>query len=109
MALKIILADASDEDCAELMLLHLKDLDFDQPGGKHIALPMDHFWIEGPNGRHLCLVLPVLGPRVPIIWNVFPDAHKTSRDIISDKSQAVFISFIETEFAMAVSVFFLAS
>ncbi|KAI1264993.1 kinase-like protein [Xylariaceae sp. FL1019] len=26
-----------------------------------ILVPLRHFWIEGTNGRHLCLVLPVLG------------------------------------------------
>ncbi|KAI0390595.1 kinase-like domain-containing protein [Xylariaceae sp. FL0594] len=27
----------------------------------HLVIPLDEFWIDGPNGRHLCLVLPVLG------------------------------------------------
>ncbi|CAJ2510834.1 Uu.00g064590.m01.CDS01 [Anthostomella pinea] len=27
-------------------------------------IPDEHFWIDGPNGRHLCLVLPVLGMTV---------------------------------------------
>jgi hypothetical protein len=62
VALKIIMADASGDECAELRLVHRKDLDFNQPGGKHIALPEDYFWIDGPNGRHLVLVLPVMGP-----------------------------------------------
>ncbi|KAH8903709.1 kinase-like protein [Coniochaeta sp. PMI_546] len=26
------------------------------------AIPHRQFWIDGPNGRHLCLVYPVLGP-----------------------------------------------
>ncbi|KAI1463358.1 kinase-like protein [Daldinia caldariorum] len=27
----------------------------------HILLPSDQFWLVGPNGRHLCFVMPVLG------------------------------------------------
>lgn len=27
-------------------------------------MPQEHFWHVGPNGRHLCIVMPVLGPSV---------------------------------------------
>lgn len=30
----------------------------------HLAVPLEHFWQDGPNGRHLCIVMPVLGPNV---------------------------------------------
>ncbi|KAF7560953.1 hypothetical protein G7046_g3203 [Stylonectria norvegica] len=33
------------------------------------ALPMRRYWFEGPNGRHLCLVFPVLGPHLSILSN----------------------------------------
>lgn len=89
VALKIIIADASHNDCSELRLVHRKDLDFDQAGGKHIALPLAHFWIDGPNGSHLCLVLPVLGPRVPVIWHTFPDPSRTVRNIILQITSAL--------------------
>lgn len=29
---------------------------------QHFAVPDRRFWIDGPNGQHLCLVGPVLGP-----------------------------------------------
>ncbi|KAK7909211.1 SRSF protein kinase 3 [Apiospora marii] len=29
-----------------------------------VAMPLETFWIESPNGRHLCTVLPLLGPRL---------------------------------------------
>ncbi|KAI1850412.1 hypothetical protein JX266_004270 [Neoarthrinium moseri] len=29
-----------------------------------IVVPRDKFWITGPNGQHLCLVMPVLGPNL---------------------------------------------
>lgn len=66
VALKIIMADKS-KDSPELNSLKLKDVRHEESGGDKIAIPEDHFWTEGPNGTHLCLVLPVLGPRVPDI------------------------------------------
>ncbi|KAK3949773.1 serine/threonine protein kinase [Pseudoneurospora amorphoporcata] len=29
---------------------------------KGVSLPMESFWVEGPNGRHLCLMMEWLGP-----------------------------------------------
>lgn len=68
VGLKIIIAIASSENCPELKILRLKDLDFKQPGGDKIVILKDHFWISGPNGNHLCFVLPLLGPQVHTIW-----------------------------------------
>lgn len=34
-----------------------------------LALPIRQFWIDGPNGRHICLVLPVTGPSVSHLSN----------------------------------------
>ncbi|KAL8662242.1 MAG: hypothetical protein Q9168_008287, partial [Polycauliona sp. 1 TL-2023] len=34
------------------------------PGKEHLITLLDQFAIEGPNGRHTCLVLPLLGPSV---------------------------------------------
>ena len=55
-ALKIIRADASGDDCPELLLGRLQD-------SEHICLAVDQFKMDGPNGSHLCFVYPVLGPR----------------------------------------------
>lgn len=30
----------------------------------HVVMPTEHFWQNGPNGTHLCLVMSVLGPSV---------------------------------------------
>ncbi|KAI2635666.1 kinase-like domain-containing protein [Hypomontagnella submonticulosa] len=66
-AVKILVAQKSSEACPELKFRKaLANLDC-------VALPEDHFWINGPNGRHLALVLPVLGPSVA-----------NMRDIVSD-------------------------
>ncbi|EAA33510.1 kinase-like protein [Neurospora crassa] len=29
---------------------------------KGVSIPMESFWVEGPNGRHLCLMMEWLGP-----------------------------------------------
>lgn len=47
------------------MLQHFKDTPSTHPGRQYIATLLDSFWIEGPNGSHLCLVSPVAGPVIP--------------------------------------------
>ena len=60
VALKILQADAS-RSCKELQAYQILT-----KGGReavpHAALLLDYFNIKGPNGQHVCLVLPVLGP-----------------------------------------------
>ncbi|KAM3417431.1 hypothetical protein BST61_g5677 [Cercospora zeina] len=64
VALKILMADYSKEDCPELRALMLNHLlEHDSKSRTHICLPLSHFRINGPNGSHLCFVYPVLGPR----------------------------------------------
>jgi serine/threonine protein kinase len=33
-------------------------------GSPLFAVPEGRFWVDGPNGRHLCLVMPALGPNL---------------------------------------------
>ncbi|KAI3320448.1 kinase-like domain-containing protein [Xylariaceae sp. AK1471] len=66
-AVKIITAEDSGHDFGDLHLankLREKGLGPAQWEAACIALPLDNFWLEGPNGRHLCLVLPLLGPSI---------------------------------------------
>lgn len=66
-AVKINAASHSSDNCAELKLLKvMKDnnLTTEQLDAMHIVVPLETFWINGPNGRHLCSVMPVLGPRL---------------------------------------------
>ncbi|KAI0547612.1 kinase-like domain-containing protein [Xylaria curta] len=66
-AIKINAADRSSEDSPEIRVSKVL-----QKGGDasrlleeyNVAMPLETFWIDGPNGRHLCTVLPVLGPRL---------------------------------------------
>lgn len=66
-AVKILAASHSTGYCADMRICDmLEDL---SPREKdvhvsHVVVPEDHFWHEGPNGNHLCVVMPVLGPNV---------------------------------------------
>lgn len=65
VALKILRAGGSVDNCPELLLGRLAS----QGTGKeenreHVCFPLRRFKIDGPNGTHLCFVYPVLGPRV---------------------------------------------
>lgn len=93
VALKIIRADYSRDDCAELMIFDRLGLSPLGPPGPPslapLALPTKHFWINGPNGRHLCLVLPVLGPRVNEIWYEVPEPEKLLPRLALQTGQAL--------------------
>ncbi|KAK8052165.1 serine/threonine protein kinase [Apiospora rasikravindrae] len=59
-------ASHSSEDSGELLITRLLgDNSVDSAAAHHIMLPDAHFWVSGPNGRHLALVLPLLGPSLP--------------------------------------------
>ncbi|KAE8340205.1 hypothetical protein BDV24DRAFT_175485 [Aspergillus arachidicola] len=60
VALKILKADASKDSKGLSILLHLSDSDLQHPGKNHLMQLLDHFEHHGPNGTHLCLVLPVM-------------------------------------------------
>ena len=38
----------------------------DYPGRHNVLVPLDHFEIEGPNGRHLCFTTTVMGQSVSV-------------------------------------------
>lgn len=82
VALKILMADLSTEDCPELV--HGQSLQNcqEKDGSEAICLFRDHFRFDGPNGSHLCFVYPVLGPKVSS-GLLYPsdDPDKTLRDI----------------------------
>ncbi|KAH7317334.1 kinase-like domain-containing protein [Rhexocercosporidium sp. MPI-PUGE-AT-0058] len=52
VALKILAARLS-RDCPEV-----------HPGKSYVMFMLDHFWITGPNGKHLCVVSQVGGPSI---------------------------------------------
>ncbi|XXH01504.1 hypothetical protein Hte_007864 [Hypoxylon texense] len=75
-AVKIVTAEKSSEECPELTLRPVLE---DSP---FAVLPERQFWIDGPNGRHLALVLPVLGPAISVVFQMAADdtaIHKLCR------------------------------
>jgi serine/threonine-protein kinase SRPK3 len=76
------MADASTNDCRELLANKLKETGLDREfGGKYICLPLGQFQIDGPNGSHFCFVYPVLGPRVSCVLKKFEDPDRDLRKI----------------------------
>ncbi|RYP93261.1 hypothetical protein DL770_000636 [Monosporascus sp. CRB-9-2] len=69
-AIKVNAASQSSEDCSDLLAIrHMKEQGVtpEQLETNHVVMPLETFWMESPNGRHLCLVLPLLGPNL-IDW-----------------------------------------
>ncbi|KAK0623708.1 kinase-like domain-containing protein [Immersiella caudata] len=64
-AVKINAAKASEESCPDLAIMEqFSAFTPEQLAENHIALPSEYFWLDGPNGRHLCTVMPLLGSRL---------------------------------------------
>lgn len=72
MALKILKSDKSTKDNTELAMLQ----SFQQSS---IVNCLSNFWIQSPNGPHLCIVMEVTGPSVAqyveSLWYGVLDAH----------------------------------
>lgn len=82
VAVKVLMAECSNEDdCPEL---HVCELGIEE--SSLICLALDTFRIDGPNGRHLCLVHPVLGPRVS---NSPDDNPEVKRQLMLQTVQAM--------------------
>ncbi|KAL4733021.1 kinase-like domain-containing protein [Aspergillus similis] len=60
VALKILKSDASKDSKELAVFLHLSAVKPDHPGKRHVLELLDYFTHDGPNGTHLCLVLPVM-------------------------------------------------
>lgn len=84
-ALKINSSSHSSEDCADLKAIKLLG---DQPHQlkeleeNHIMVALETFFLDSPNGRHLCSVLPVAGPSYAVweerIYEDFKGEEKLS-------------------------------
>ncbi|KAI6081470.1 kinase-like protein [Hypoxylon rubiginosum] len=64
-AVKVMAADHSSSGTEEKILSHLRNTCTPKElEDNHIMMPLEQFWLEGPNGRHICQVLPVCGLQV---------------------------------------------
>ncbi|KAI0103897.1 kinase-like domain-containing protein [Nemania sp. FL0031] len=65
VCVKIFQADQSSESHPEIGALRLfEGVDPEELRFNHIFTIDEYFWIDGPNGRHLCFVVEVLGPAI---------------------------------------------
>ncbi len=61
-AVKIMASKHSSKGKEQKVIQHLgKKTPIQKLLKNHIAIPIDEFWIQGPNGSHRCLVMPLLG------------------------------------------------
>lgn len=94
LAVKVISAEGSTNECPELRVNKLLEHGLDKTvSSNYFCLPLDQFEIEGPNGKHYVFVYPVLGPRVSRILNILTsqDPGGPLRKICSQVTQAVSI------------------
>lgn len=74
VAVKVLMAEASTDDCPELLRTVRLGALSSEPVVDGVCLPLrTHFRVEGPNGSHLCFVYPVLGPKVSL--GLLPDSE----------------------------------
>ncbi|KAL3420518.1 protein kinase domain-containing protein [Phlyctema vagabunda] len=62
-AMKVLSASATARS-QDIQILERLRRGPDHPGAQFICHVFDHFFVDGPLGRHLCLMSPLLGPRV---------------------------------------------
>ncbi|KAK0703973.1 kinase-like domain-containing protein, partial [Lasiosphaeria miniovina] len=82
-AVKILSAHMS-HNCRDIIALdHFTSMGIgrEQREENHVFLPLDHFWIKGPNGDHLCHVLPLLGPSLRVLMDTYRDNGALLKDI----------------------------
>ncbi|KFG83189.1 putative protein kinase [Metarhizium anisopliae] len=77
VAVKIFHAGFAETECRELLMFKVKDEGIDHQE-HHLCLPKERFISESPNGTHLCLVFPVLGPTVDQAASIFEEEQNSS-------------------------------
>jgi len=77
VALKILAARLS-RDCPEVGILRRLRNSEESVGKAFVMSMLDHFWIDGPNGHHLCVVSEVGGPSIKM-FNECPGLQRGSR------------------------------
>jgi serine/threonine-protein kinase SRPK3 len=96
VAVKVLGADASvaAAQCqvGEMAILkHFRDLevDDDELAANHVCRADDYFIERGPNGKHFCFVLPVLGGSIRDIATHHADQPDTLKDICAQMVKAM--------------------
>ncbi|KAH6718855.1 kinase-like domain-containing protein [Leptodontidium sp. MPI-SDFR-AT-0119] len=93
VALKILAARLS-RDCPEVEILRRLKKSEDHEGKAYVMSMLDHFWIEGPNGNHLCVVSEVGGPSIKQ-FNDCPGFTSGTRRLRGDVARKVALQATE--------------
>ncbi|KAL2067024.1 hypothetical protein VTL71DRAFT_1448 [Oculimacula yallundae] len=93
VALKILAARLS-RDCPEVEILRKLKQSEDHEGKSYVMSMLDHFWIEGPNGSHLCVVSEVGGPSIKQ-FNDCPGFTSGTRRLRGDVARKVALQSTE--------------
>ncbi|KAI1170084.1 kinase-like domain-containing protein [Nemania sp. FL0916] len=65
VAVKVFRADKSAESETETEALHLfEGMDRAELEANHMFPVDEYFWIDGPNGHHICFIVQILGPAI---------------------------------------------
>ncbi|KAI2628222.1 kinase-like domain-containing protein [Xylaria nigripes] len=82
VGVKILQAEVSSTSHPELTALRLfEGLDRRELRSNRLLMVEEHFWIDGPNGRHLCFVVQVLGPAISY---ALPGVDLDTPDLLTD-------------------------
>ncbi|KAN0116899.1 kinase-like protein [Hyaloscypha variabilis] len=87
VALKILAARLS-RDCPEVEILRRLRNSAESIGKAFVMSMLDHFWIDGPNGHHLCVVSEVGGPSIKQ-FNECPGLTSGSRRLRGEVARKV--------------------
>ncbi|WPJ63914.1 hypothetical protein SMAC4_09559 [Sordaria macrospora] len=82
-AVKVMSAKVSKPDCAELRTLdafHGIDRSTLETNF-HLSPPLEHFWIDGPNGRHLALVFSLCAATAESIFTNYGHCRSLIKDL----------------------------
>ncbi|KAH8903829.1 kinase-like protein [Coniochaeta sp. PMI_546] len=94
VAIKVLGAKASTEatngETGEIAILkHFKNTSNGELSANHICLAEDYFVETGPNGQHICLILPVLGRNIKNICYQYGDDPGVLKDICAQMVTAM--------------------
>ncbi|KAK4113435.1 kinase-like protein, partial [Canariomyces notabilis] len=73
VAIKVLASFESAISCADLMLPNHFRVPAPKPELEYFCFLLEHFWATGPNGAHICIVLPLLGPSIAHATDYFFD------------------------------------
>ncbi|KAK3505460.1 kinase-like protein [Neurospora crassa] len=82
-AVKVMSAKASTSDCAELRAMEaFRNIDrLAAENAFRVSVPLEHFWIDGPNGRHLALVFVLCAANAKYLGTTYGHNRALIKDL----------------------------